>query len=282
MRDLPIVRSVADLRASTRDLRLAGKSIGLVPTMGALHDGHIALVHRAKDENDLVIATIFVNPTQFGPNEDLKAYPRDESGDAMKLAGAGCDLLFAPGVAEMYPAGFATSVAVAGLTDHLCGVSRPHHFGGVATIVTKLLLQAVPTRAYFGEKDFQQLQVIKRLARDLDIPAQIVGVATIREADGLALSSRNRYLSADDRATAAALPRILRETAIALAAGSAVAPILDAAKQRLVEAGITRLDYLDLCDEANLQPLGAAIPGSRLFVAAFVGKTRLIDNWPVL
>ena len=282
MRDLPIVRRVADLRASTRDLRLRQKSIGLVPTMGALHDGHIALVHRAKAENDFVIATIFVNPTQFGPNEDLKAYPRDESGDAAKLAGAGCDQLFAPDVAEMYPEGFATSVAVAGLTDNLCGVSRPHHFGGVATIVTKLLLQAQASRAYFGEKDFQQLQVIRRLARDLDIPVAIVGVPTIREADGLALSSRNRYLAADDRAMAAALPRILRETAAELAAGHAAASILDAAKRRLADAGITRLDYLELCGEENLQPLHAAIPGSRLFVAAHIGRTRLIDNWPVL
>ncbi|MBK8158522.1 MAG: pantoate--beta-alanine ligase [Rhodospirillaceae bacterium] len=282
MRDLPIVRRVADLRARTHDQRLGRKSIGLVPTMGALHDGHIALVRRAKAENDFVIATIFVNPMQFGANEDLKAYPRDESGDAAKLAEAGCNLLFAPDVAEMYPAGFATSVAVAGLTDHLCGVSRPHHFGGVATVVTKLLLQAGSTRAYFGEKDFQQLQVIKRLARDLDIPVAIIGVPTIREADGLALSSRNRYLAVEDRATAAALPRILRETAAELAVGGAAAPILDAAKQRLAQAGITRLDYLELCGEENLQPLRAAIPGCRLFVAAFVGKTRLIDNWPVL
>lgn len=281
MRDLTTVRRVADLRARMAGFRAAHETVGLVPTMGALHDGHLALVGRAKAENSRVLATIFVNPAQFGPHEDLSAYPRDEAGDAAKLADGGCDLLFAPDVAEMYPDGFATSVNVADLTRHLCGAVRPGHFAGVATIVTKLLLQAQPSRAYFGEKDFQQLQVIKRLVRDLDMPVEIVGVPTIREADGLALSSRNRYLSAEDRGKAAGLPLILRETARELASGEAAGPILRRAISRLQEAGFTRVDYLDLCDEARLQPLAAATPGSRLFAAVYLGRTRLIDNWPV-
>lgn len=281
MTDLPIVRRVADLRAHVAAFRKAGGSVGLVPTMGALHDGHLSLIRRAKVENDRVVASIFVNPTQFGPNEDLGAYPRDEAGDTAKLAGIGCDLLFAPDVGEMYPQGFATSVTVAGLTTHLCGASRPGHFGGVATIVSKLLLQALPDRAYFGEKDFQQLQVIKRLARDLDIPVSIVGVPTIREADGLALSSRNRYLSPADRQLAALLPLTLRETAMLLGKSSEAAPILAAAEKRLLDGGFARVDYLALCDEATLQPIARAQPDSRLFVAAFLGRTRLIDNWPV-
>lgn len=281
MTDLPIVRRVADLRAHVAAFRKAGGSVGLVPTMGALHDGHLSLIRRAKAENDRVVASIFVNPTQFGPNEDLGAYPRDEAGDTAKLAGIGCDLLFAPDVGEMYPQGFATSVTVRGLTTHLCGASRPGHFGGVATIVSKLLLQALPDRAYFGEKDFQQLQVIKRLACDLDIPVSIIGVPTIREADGLALSSRNRYLSSADRKLAALLPLTLRETAMLLGKGGEAAPILAAAEKRLLDGGFARVDYLALCDEATLQPIARAQPGSRLFVAAFLGRTRLIDNWPV-
>ncbi|WP_374651522.1 pantoate--beta-alanine ligase [Dongia sp.] len=281
MTGMIIVRRVADLRAHVAAWRKSGSSVGLVPTMGALHEGHLSLIRCAKAENAHVIATIFVNPTQFGPTEDLSAYPRDEAGDAAKLAQAGCDLLFAPDVAEMYPQGFATAVAVSGLTEHLCGASRPGHFGGVATIVSKLLLQSLPDRAYFGEKDFQQLQVIKRLALDLDIPVAIAGVPTVREADGLAMSSRNRYLSAQDRKAAALLPQILRESAALLAAGGDAAPVLAEAEQRLLAGGFTRVDYVALCDEARLQPIPRAQPGSRLFAAAFLGRTRLIDNWPV-
>ncbi len=281
MPELVTVRRVADLRARIATWRSAGDSIGLVPTMGALHDGHLSLVHRAKTENSRAVATIFVNPTQFGPNEDLSAYPRDEKGDAEKLLSAGCDLLFAPDVAEMYPAGFQTSVAVNELTTHLDGVARPGHFGGVATIVTKLLLQSLPDRAYFGEKDFQQLQVIRRLAVDLDIPVAIVGVPTVREADGLALSSRNRYLSPAERKQAALLPKVLAETAAALTDGIAVESILAAARDRLLQGGFSRVDYVALCDEATLTPLTHARKGSRLFAAAQLGRTRLIDNWPV-
>jgi len=281
MRDLPIAREVAQLRAHVAAWRRAGDSIGLVPTMGALHDGHVALAGRARAENRRVIATIFVNPTQFGPGEDLGAYPRDEAGDVAKLIAAQCDLLFAPSADAMYPAGFATSVQVAELTQHLCGAMRPGHFTGVATVVTKLLLQALPDRAYFGEKDFQQLQVIRRLATDLDIPAEIVGVPTVREPDGLALSSRNRYLSAAERAVAATLPRLLRETATALSSGAPVEAALRAATAGLVAAGFSKVDYVALCDEARLQPLDRPVPGSRLFAAAHLGRARLIDNWPV-
>jgi pantoate--beta-alanine ligase len=276
-----IVHSVADLRARIRAWRGGGDTVGLVPTMGALHDGHLSLVAAARRENARTIATIFVNPTQFGPNEDLAAYPRDPAGDVAKLDAAGCDLLFAPEVGEMYPAGFATSVAVAGLTEHLCGATRPGHFGGVATVVTKLLLQALPDRAYFGEKDFQQLQVIRRLARDLDIPVAIVGVPTLREADGLAMSSRNRYLSAEDRRRAAALPDVLRKTAAALPGAADVAGLLDAARASLLAAGFASIDYLALCDEATLQPVSRPTSGTRLFAAAWIGRTRLIDNWKV-
>ena len=279
---LPIVRRVADLRARIADIRRGGGSIGLVPTMGALHDGHLTLVRHAKTDNSHAIATLFVNPTQFGPNEDLSAYPRDEASDAAKLTDIGCDLLFAPDAGEMYPTGFTTSVTVSGITTHLDGIARPGHFGGVATIVSKLLLQSLPDRAYFGEKDFQQLQVIRRLARDLDMPVEIVGVPTVRESDGLALSSRNRYLSPAERAQAALLPLVLRETAAQLAGGADAAPILAAAIARLQQGGFARVDYIALCDEETLTPIDRAHKGSRLFAAAHLGRTRLIDNWPVL
>ena len=278
---LQIVRRIADLRAALGPWRKAGESIGLVPTMGALHEGHLALVHRAKAECRRAVATIFVNPTQFGPAEDLAAYPRDEAGDAALLAGAGTDLLFAPAPAEVYPPGFATTVSVAGLTEHLCGPHRPGHFAGVATVVTKLLTQSLPSRAYFGEKDFQQLQVIRRLARDLDLPVEIVGVPTVCEADGLALSSRNRYLSQVEREKAALLPRLLRDAATRLADGREAARELAGIERTLATAGFGPIDYVTLADEARLQPLQRAEPPCRLFAAAWLGRTRLIDNWPV-
>ena len=278
----PVLRRVAELRAAMAPWRQAGESIGLVPTMGALHEGHLSLVRLAKAECRRAVATIFVNPSQFGANEDLSAYPRDEEADRKLLDGVGADLLFAPALEEIYPPGFATTVSVARLTEHLCGPHRPGHFAGVATVVTKLLVQALPERAYFGEKDFQQLQVIRRLALDLDLPVAIRGGPTIRDADGLALSSRNRYLTADERAKAAALPRLLRETARRLADGRAAEPELAAVRLRLVEAGFAKIDYVTLADEAELQPLARAQAGSRLFAAAWLGRTRLIDNWPVL
>lgn len=278
---IAIVRTIAELRAAIRSFRAAGESVGLVPTMGALHDGHLALARTAKRSCDRVVASIFVNPTQFGAHEDLASYPRDEAQDIALLQSVGTDLAFIPDAREIYPAGFATEVRVKGLTDHLCGVCRPGHFEGVATVVAKLLNQARCDSAYFGEKDFQQLQVIRRMARDLDVLTEIIGVPTLREPDGLAMSSRNRYLSAAERAIAGALPRFLQQAAAALADGAPAAPRLDAVKRALSAAGFAKIDYVELCDETSLQPVAAAGRNSRLFAAAHVGRTRLIDNWPV-
>lgn len=275
------VRTVAALREAVRRWRQAGDTVGLVPTMGALHAGHMALVRAAQAAARRTVATIFVNPTQFGPQEDLAAYPRDEAADRATLQAAGTDLLFAPAVATMYPPGFATTVAVAALTEPLCGRFRPGHFAGVATVVTKLLLQALPDVACFGEKDYQQLLVIRRLVRDLDIPVRVLGVPTVREADGLALSSRNRYLAPAERRIAAALPRTLRELARAIEAGAAIAPALAAATAALRAAGFDKLDYLELRDPETLAPRERLDGPARLFAAAWIGRTRLIDNWPV-
>jgi len=282
MGQVEIVRTVADLRAQMAQYRRSGASVGLVPTMGALHDGHLTLVRSAKLDNARVIVTIFVNPKQFGPTEDLSRYPRDEAADVALLKEVGTDLLFAPDLGEMYPEGFSTSVSVGGISQHLEGASRPQFFNGVATVVSKLLLQAVPDRAYFGEKDFQQLQVVRRMVRDLNIPVAIVAVPTIREADGLAMSSRNRYLSPAQRKMASALPQIMHDTVTELRSGLVAAPIIANAKGRLHKAGFDRVDYLELCDESTLQPIPVARASSRLFVAAYVGATRLIDNWPVI
>jgi pantoate--beta-alanine ligase len=277
-----VVRSIADLRLRVAAWRKSGETIGLVPTMGSLHEGHLSLVRAAKKDNVRAIATLFVNPTQFGANEDLSSYPRDESTDRRLLGEARADLLFAPGVDEMYPEGFATTVSVAGLTDHLCGPHRPGHFAGVATIVAKLLNQAQATRAYFGEKDFQQLQVVRRMARDLDIATEIVGVPTIREADGLAMSSRNRYLSPAERKQAATLPHLLRAAASALGDGRDAAPELDKVRGGLTAAGFRKIDYVTLANSETLQPQARAVRPSRVLAAAWLGRTRLIDNWPVL
>jgi pantoate--beta-alanine ligase len=282
MPQLDIVRTVADLRAAVAQYRRSSASVGLVPTMGALHDGHLTLMRSAKLDNARVIATIFINPRQFGPTEDLARYPRDEAADVAMLKEIGIDLLFAPDVGEIYPEGFSTGVSVGGLTQYLEGISRPHFFGGVATVVAKLLLQAMPDRAYFGEKDFQQLQVVRRMVRDLNIPVAIVAVPTIREADGLAMSSRNRYLSPAQRKMASALPQVMHDTVTELRAGLVASPILANAKGRLHKAGFDSVDYLELCDEATLQPIPIARAPSRLFVAAYMGATRLIDNWPVI
>ena len=242
MPELEIVRTVADLRVQVAQYRRSNASIGLVPTMGALHDGHLTLVRSAKLDNARVIATIFVNPKQFGPTEDLSRYPRDEAADVAMLREVGTDLLFAPDAGEMYPDSFSTSVSVGGLTQHLEGVSRPQFFNGVATVVAKLLLQALPDRAYFGEKDFQQLLVVRRMVRDLNIPVSIVAVPTIREADGLAMSSRNRYLSPAQRKIASALPQTMQEAVAELRSGAVAAPLLAEAKGRLHQAGFDRVD----------------------------------------
>ncbi len=279
---LPIVRSIAELRAAVARWRRSGDSIGIVPTMGALHDGHLELVRRARRDCMRVIATIFVNPTQFNRPDDLASYPREEAQDAGKLQQIGADLLFAPPVEEIYPTGFRTKVLVSELTDCLCGVTRPGHLDGVSTVVSKLLIQALPDRAYFGEKDYQQLLVVSRMARDLDIPVEIVGVETVREADGLALSSRNQLLTPENRARAAALNRVLRELAARMKDGAAPAgPALAWGREALARAGIEKIDYLDLRTADTLRELERADRPARLFVAAWLGDVRLIDNIPV-
>jgi pantoate--beta-alanine ligase len=273
-----IVRSSEELaraRASF-DGRLA-----FVPTMGALHAGHMALVETAKGQADKVAASIFVNPMQFGANEDFGRYPRQEGEDARMLEAAGCDLLWLPSVGDIYPEGFSTRVSVGGVSKRWEGEARPGHFDGVATVVAKLLLSMRPDVALFGEKDFQQLAVIRRMTEDLAIPVQIFGVPTVREEDGLALSSRNAYLSPDDRARAVALPRALDYARGAIADGTPVHFALDTARKMLVEAGFSRIDYLALVDAVTLEPLDAPAGEMRLIAAAVIGPTRLIDNLPV-
>ena len=249
--------------------------------MGALHAGHLALVMEGLKRADKCVASIFVNPKQFGPAEDLARYPRDEAGDAAKLAAAGCELLYAPSVETMYPPGFALFVRVEGLPDRLCGAVRPGHFDGVATVVSKLLSAARADVAVFGEKDWQQLAIIRRMAADLDIATEIVGAAIVRDPDGLALSSRNLYLSAEERRRALALPQALGETRAALRAGAAIPATLAAARTRMEAAGFARVDYVELVDGDVLTPLEAITPGARLLAAAWMGTTRLIDNLPV-
>lgn len=279
---LSIVRTVADLRAAVAAWRAQGLTVGLVPTMGALHAGHLSLVARGLKETDRVIATIFVNPKQFGPREDLDRYPRQEAADIAKLVEAGAHLLFAPGVEEVYPPGFATTVSVAQITGCLCGPVRPGHFEGVATVVTKLLLQALPDAAMFGEKDFQQLQVIRRLTRDLDIPVRIVGCPTIREPDGLAMSSRNALLSPDDRTRAPAIHRVLTEIAARLGRSESAAAAVAWGRESLAAAGFGPPDYLEVRDGDSLALVDRATPTARVFVAMPLGPTRLIDNVGVM
>ena len=273
-----IVRTVAALRTTVAGWRTAGERVGLVPTMGALHEGHLALVRAASAACRRTIVSIFVNPTQFGPNADFDRYPRNLEGDVAKLETVGTDLVFAPDVAEMYPQGFATTVTVAGLTETLCGPHRPGHFAGVATVVTKLLTQAAPDAAFFGEKDFQQLQVIRRLARDLDLPVEVVGVPTVREKDGLAMSSRNVYLGTAERRRAATLYRVISDIADALAAGGQAADAVARGKAELARAGFEPIDYLDVVDAETLQPVARATGATRVAAAGWLGKTRLIDN----
>jgi pantoate--beta-alanine ligase len=285
MTTLPIVRTVADLRAAVAGWRREGLSVGFVPTMGALHEGHLSLVRLALSRADRVVASIFVNPTQFGPEEDLAAYPRDEAGDAAKLAEAGCHLLFAPSPAEMYPPGAATVVTVSGVSEPLDGLARPGHFAGVATVVAKLLSQVRPDVAVFGEKDYQQLQVIRRLAADLDLGAEILGAPTARAADGLALSSRNAYLTAEERQQAPELAAALAEAVLALRSGAPVARVEAGAVARLQAAGFGPVDYVEVRDAGDLSrlgpgPLPAGQPG-RILAAARLGRARLIDNMAV-
>lgn len=272
---MQIVRSGEELARARRAIE---ERLALVPTMGALHAGHMALVEEAKRRSGKVAASIFVNPTQFGPNEDFSRYPRREGEDARMLEAAGCDLLWMPSPSDIYPEGFATSVHVAGVSDRWEGEARPGHFDGVSTVVAKLLLSVRPDLALFGEKDFQQLVVIRRMVADLDIAVKIAAVATVREEDGLALSSRNAYLSPDERGRAAALPRALEYARGAILAGTPVRSALDTARKMLVEAGFSRIDYFALVDAKSLEPLDLAGGEMRLIAAAVIGSTRLIDN----
>ncbi|MFM7377158.1 MAG: pantoate--beta-alanine ligase [Erythrobacter sp.] len=281
------VNTLRMLRTALAQLRVANATVALVPTMGALHEGHLTLVRRARAEADHVVASIFVNPKQFGPNEDLDAYPRQLAADAAMLEAEGVALLWAPDAAAMYPPGFATNVSVAGVSEGLCGAARPGHFDGVATVVCKLFNQVAPDMAFFGEKDFQQLAVIRAMALDLDLTRphvdSIIGVPTVREADGLAMSSRNRYLTPEQRAAAAVLPRAMQSAAAAIAGGTAVADALRALEAELLAAGFASIDYATLADAASLVPLEALGPApARLLVAARIGGTRLIDNLAVI
>jgi len=274
---LSTVRTVSDLRGQVAAWRKAGERVALVPTMGALHEGHLSLVALAKSKADRAVVSIFVNPIQFGPREDFKSYPRDEAGDLAKLGQAGADLVFTPHTGEMYPQGFSTQVRVGDLTEDLCGAARPNHFDGVATVVAKLLLQCAPDLAIFGEKDYQQLLVIKRLVRDLNIPVEIVGAPIMREPDGLALSSRNVYLSSSERQTAPLLYQTIAEVAADLAKGRGCDDAVVAARFKLDAAGF-RVDYVAVRDPDTLKPLSGPVKRARVLAAAYLGKTRLIDN----
>ncbi len=278
------VTTLPQLRQAVDELRKSGR-IALVPTMGALHNGHLTLMREAAKAADHVAASIFVNPRQFGPNEDLDAYPRQLAEDSAKLESEGVALLWAPGADVMYPEDYATNISVAGVSAGLCGGDRPGHFDGVATVVCKLFNQVRPDIAVFGEKDWQQLAVIRRMARDLDLTLpgaeNIHGVPTVREADGLAMSSRNAYLSAEDRAAAATLPRAMQEAIARIVDGQEVRPTLGMLEDELLGAGFSGVDYAELRDAGSIALLDADNTNARLFVAARIGGTRLIDNMEV-
>jgi pantoate--beta-alanine ligase len=276
---LPIARTPVELRAQVARWRAEGLRVGFVPTMGALHEGHLSLVRQARERADRVLASVFVNPKQFAPTEDLARYPRQEAKDAELLAQAGCALLFAPDPAGMYPEGFATRVLVGGPSEGLETDFRPQFFEGVATVVTKLLNLAGADIAVFGEKDYQQLLVVRRLARDLDIRTEIVAGATVREADGLAMSSRNAYLSAEERRTAGRLNQVLAEAGRRARAGEPIAAAEAWAGGELVAAGFGKVDYVAIRRAEDLAPFSSAIDApARILAAAWMGSTRLIDN----
>lgn len=278
---IDIIRTTTALRSRIGEWRRDGLRVGLVPTMGALHTGHFSLVKRSIESTDRTCVTLFVNPKQFGPGEDLEQYPRDEEADAAALASEGAHLLFAPSLDEMYPDGFSTLVSVAGIGDKLEGRFRPGFFEGVATVVTKLLLQALPDAAFFGEKDFQQLCVVRRAVADLSLPVEIVGCPTVREADGLAISSRNAYLSAEDRAAAPALLEIMGELRDRVRRGEAVGDATPWAQRALLSRGFTKVDYLSVYDVESFEPASDTGSQSRILAAAWLGGTRLIDNLPL-
>lgn len=277
----PILRSLAELRNKTTEWHRAGEVIGVVPTMGALHEGHLSLAQAAEENCDRVIVTIFVNPKQFNNPEDLANYPRTEHQDAQKLAPYGVDAIYVPDPQEIYPDGFSTTVSVTGLTDMMEGPFRPGHFEGVATVVAKLFLQTQADRAYFGEKDYQQLLVVRRMARDLDIPIEVVGCPTVREPSGLAMSSRNLLLSPEGEKVASRMNEVMRRVADQLAAGKDFAALAQDAKAALLAAGFTEVEYIDLRCAETLKSLPNANKPARLFVTAWADGVRLIDNIPV-
>lgn len=282
---MQIARTLEMLRKSLTALRADGQTVALVPTMGALHEGHLTLVRRAKAQADHVVVSIFVNPRQFGAGEDLDAYPRQLERDAQLLEDEGVSLVWAPAPQEVYPEGYATNISVAGISEGLCGADRPGHFDGVATVVCKLFNQVAPDMAFFGEKDWQQLAVIRRMARDLDLNwphvDAIYGVPIVREKDGLAMSSRNAYLSPEQRQEAAALPRAMKAAIIKLSKGGAADRLLEDMRQDLLASGFDSVDYAELRDADSLAPLASDNGNARLFVAARIGGTRLIDNMEI-
>jgi pantoate--beta-alanine ligase len=279
-KELATVRTVVELRKQVAAWRKKGEKVALIPTMGALHAGHLSLVEVAKTRCDRAVVSIFVNPAQFAPHEDFDRYPRDEQGDKAKLMTVGTDLVYAPERREMYPEGFVTRVTAGGPAEGLEGQFRPHFFTGVSTVVTKLLLQCLPDVAFFGEKDYQQLLVVKRMVRDLNIPVEIVGVETMREKDGLAMSSRNAYLGAAERKTAALLNKVIRHVADKVGKGGNVSAECTAAIGKLEAAGF-HIDYLEVRGAEELRPIRTTVRGpARVLVAAWLGKTRLIDNVP--
>ncbi|MGX5844759.1 pantoate--beta-alanine ligase [Mesorhizobium sp. ArgA1] len=276
-----IVRIVSELRSIVAAWRREGLRIAVVPTMGALHEGHLSLVRAALAKADRVIVTLFVNPRQFNNADDLAAYPRTEHDDAAKLASAGAHILYAPDAADIYPQGFGTTVSVGGVSEGLCGTFRPGHFDGVATVVTKLLLQTGADLAFFGEKDFQQLHVVRQLVRDLDIPIKIIAGPTVREADGLAMSSRNARLSLAERHRAPRLAEILGQTARQLSSGESIQRALTVGREAILAAGFSKVEYLELRSERDLASILTLDRPARLLVAAWLGETRLIDNLQV-
>lgn len=277
-----LVRTRAQLRDALSEHRQNARRIGFVPTMGALHEGHLSLVKLAQGQSDITVVSIFVNPTQFAPGEDLDTYPRTEADDIAKLTEIGCDYVYLPGVEDMYPDGSLTSVGVEGMSDLLDGIYRPHFFYGVATVVARLFVHVQPDVAVFGEKDYQQLQIIRRMVRDLGFPIDVIGGPTSRDPDGLAQSSRNAYLSPSERSRANQISAALTHAAESIGEGTPVAEALEGARKTILDAGFDRLDYVSAVDPSTLQDLldGPIAPGTqgRILAAAWMGKTRLIDN----